>query len=203
MTLGTNNTYSGGTTIAGGTLKISADGNLGAPGSGLVITNAGTLDLGSGCVGPTRSVAVINGTNFIAGAGSITVTNILFSNTTATICCAFTNNGAMKIVDSAINFSNNCWLGEGSSVTWCLNAVQSLITVTNGTLYLPTRLTFNASNAVPLNSRTEVLLLNAANNGIAGSPAQWTVVPEPYQVVHKGNSLVLTIIPDGTIVIVR
>jgi fibronectin-binding autotransporter adhesin len=62
---GTANTYSGGTTVAGGTLQLAQPGAMGASGAPLIV-NAGTLDL----YGFSQSVGALSG-----GSGAITSSN--------------------------------------------------------------------------------------------------------------------------------
>jgi autotransporter-associated beta strand protein len=67
-----NNTYSGGTTISGGTLSVSSDANLGSAGSALTL-DGGTLQVtGTGFTGSTRAITLGNaGGGFdIADAGN-------------------------------------------------------------------------------------------------------------------------------------
>jgi autotransporter-associated beta strand protein len=75
LILGVNNTYTGGTTITGGTLQIAADSNLG--GGGLTI-NAGTFRA-AGSIASTRAITlgnaastiqVDNGFSYTASAGA-------------------------------------------------------------------------------------------------------------------------------------
>ena len=105
-------------------------------------------------------------------------------------------------MDSSIVISNSCRLGENGSIAWQYNSAGSLITVANGSLYLPTNLYFNATNALaPGALRTTIF--TAGEYGIVGSSAQWTVFPVPYKVIRKGNSLVLSRVEEGTIMIIR
>jgi autotransporter-associated beta strand protein len=83
LTLAGTNTYTGGITIAGGTLAVSADANLGDASGGLTF-NGGTLrflsgfatgrnvtlNAGGGTIDPGGSFAQFNGT--ISGAGGLT-----------------------------------------------------------------------------------------------------------------------------------
>ncbi len=71
-----NNSYSGGTTVSGGTVAITADANLGAPGGGLVL-NGGTLQITSGGLFNLNNRPVWLGTNGGAFnlANTLTITN--------------------------------------------------------------------------------------------------------------------------------
>ena len=63
LTLGSANTYGGGTTISGGILNINGDGALGAAASGLTFSSAGTLQAGAGgiALNSARGLTVNNG----------------------------------------------------------------------------------------------------------------------------------------------
>ncbi|WP_395347387.1 beta strand repeat-containing protein [Variovorax sp. UC122_21] len=68
-----SNSYTGGTTIKGGILQISADNNLGAFGTGLAI-DGGTLRIAAGSAPSFASRALVLG----AGGGTIDLGNSLF-----------------------------------------------------------------------------------------------------------------------------
>ena len=88
LTLGANNTYTGGTIISGGAVAIAADANLGTPGGTLVL-DGGTLQITSGGLFSLNNRPVrlnTNGgvfnlantltiTNAITGPGSLTLNN--------------------------------------------------------------------------------------------------------------------------------
>jgi autotransporter-associated beta strand protein len=79
-TLSGANTYTGTTTVAGGMLIMGANAVL-APGSSLIVGNAGTLDLGS--YNQTVTNAALSGV--VNGTGSATLTAQTYSLTGATI----------------------------------------------------------------------------------------------------------------------
>jgi fibronectin-binding autotransporter adhesin len=82
LILGGNNSYSGGTIISGGTLQVSADGNLGAAGSGLTFDNGAlrtTMDMVSARTVTLRDTGAIETaanttltlTGAVSGAGGL------------------------------------------------------------------------------------------------------------------------------------
>jgi autotransporter-associated beta strand protein len=58
LTLTAPNSYTGGTTISGGTLQLSADGTLGATTATTTITTGGTLDLGGTSAAPLTQASL-------------------------------------------------------------------------------------------------------------------------------------------------
>ena len=87
LTLGGANSYSGGTTISGGTVKVSNDNNLGAAAGGITFNNNATLQTLAGIIS-ARAVTINAGggifytddqdstlSGVISGAGRLTVMN--------------------------------------------------------------------------------------------------------------------------------
>lgn len=86
---GINNTYTGGTVIAGGTLGISSDGSLGNSAGGVTLTNGATLRLDAVGINSNRAIDLLGAggridvnategamlTGSITGGGRLTVVN--------------------------------------------------------------------------------------------------------------------------------
>jgi len=146
-------------------------------------------------LGPTNywRLEMVNGgtayTNGSVTIGQAGTTNgwLLFSNTTARMWGAVTNNGTMKIVDSTVTFMTNLTLGANCTLLWTSNSVGNAVNV-NGTLTLPTTATLNVSGSL---NPTAVMPLFQSTNAIVGTPSAWSVTPAGYKVTVNGNRLML------------
>ncbi|QCB56106.1 autotransporter outer membrane beta-barrel domain-containing protein [Sphingopyxis sp. PAMC25046] len=96
LVLGGTNSYTGGTQIVGGTLRISNDANLGAA-SGEVTLDGGTLET-SATLTSARGFAVTGGGTIATAADTVFTYNGLFSGTGA-----LTKNGAGTLLVTADN----------------------------------------------------------------------------------------------------
>ena len=108
VTLSQANTYSGSTTINGGTLSISADSNLGtAPSSatpGSLVINGGTLlDTGTFTLNADRGVAIGptsgtgNGTIDVSGTNTLTYAGIIANNGSGVGQLVKTDTGTLQL----------------------------------------------------------------------------------------------------------
>jgi autotransporter-associated beta strand protein len=113
VTLSANNTYTGATTIAGGTLQVGTGGTSGTLGSGAV-TNNGTLAI-------NRSNAVTLGDK-ISGTGSL----VQAGSGTTTIGAANTFTGAVIIQGGTLQLSSNGSFAAGSSLVMSAGATMDL-----------------------------------------------------------------------------
>lgn len=131
LVLSGTNSYGGGTIINGGSLKITANANLGATGTNVAIGNA-TLDIG-GTLSSNRTLSltqtavldieplfIATFTNTISGSGSLYKTN------TGTLVLSGTNTylGGTVINQGILSISNDANLGN----------LIGTITINNGTL---------------------------------------------------------------------
>ena len=183
---GNSITMNGGTLgcrgIQTGTLPNLTD-NLGATGVGAFIwqgnntfrldncfatnTVAGGYTFGSGQPNGSKNytrLELVNGTSKLLGTVPVTIAgtgSLLVSNTTATINCAFTNNGTLTITNSTLNLLNGTF-GEGSTVNW-MNT-NSQINVT-GTLNLPAVMIVNVGQVSPYGPNGTVLFNATAFSG--------------------------------------
>ena len=126
------NTYTGGTTISGGTVQFSADNNLGASVSGITL-NGGTLAMAaSGTVGGTHVITVE------ANGGTITTGNQQYQLGTAgqlTGSGALTNSGSGSIWVQQANsgFTGNLYVNGGVTEAGVAAALgSSAVTVNTG-----------------------------------------------------------------------
>lgn len=113
LVLGGTNSYTGGTQIVGGTLRISNDANLGAA-SGAVTLDGGTLET-SASIDSAREVVVAGGGTIATAADRVFTYNGLFSGTGA-----LTKNGAGTLLVTA----NNSGFGGSTTVAAGTLAVQ-------------------------------------------------------------------------------
>jgi autotransporter-associated beta strand protein len=140
------NTYSGGTTVNGGTLSISSDANLGAAGGSLALdagtlrasgtfttsrtttlTGSGTFDVGIGTLTHAGAIGGSGGlvkegagtlilTGAISYAGGTTVSRGTLQGNTTTLLGNIANNGAV-VFDQAADGSYGGVM-SGASVAW-------------------------------------------------------------------------------------
>jgi len=113
LVLGGANSYTGGTQIVGGTLRISSDANLGAT-SGAVTLDGGTLET-SANITSARDIVVASGGAIAAAADTVFTYNGLFSGTGT-----LTKNGAGTLLVTA----NNGGFGGSTTVADGTLAVQ-------------------------------------------------------------------------------
>ncbi len=149
LTLAGANSYSNGTILAGGTLQISADNNLGATGGSLTFTNGAVLDVGAGgftlanraivlqtgggvmnVAGSLASTNVISGSGFLVkqGTGTLTLAG------TSTFTGNLTNNAGMVAVGGVNALGrgrlvlNNGQLGVANGGGWTVTNQITLLT---------------------------------------------------------------------------
>ncbi|HVZ62967.1 MAG TPA: autotransporter-associated beta strand repeat-containing protein, partial [Lacunisphaera sp.] len=138
LTLSRTNSYTGATTVNGGTLSLASTGALGSS-SGTTVASGATLDVGfsSGTLGNTSAIT-LNGAG-VGSAGALT-----FSGTTATLNNAITLAGNSTIGGSGSGtlagiVSGGFALTKAGSGTLTLsgaNTYTGATTVTSGTLNL-------------------------------------------------------------------
>jgi autotransporter-associated beta strand protein len=141
--------YTGGTTISGGTLSISADTNLGGS-AGTLSIGAGTLQVSANIASSTRAITLTDATAAISVANNI----------------SFTTSGAISGTGMPLNLT-----GQGTLVVLgTSNSYSGGTNVQNGTLAI------GANNALPIattvtlgaGSNNGTLKLNGQNQEIAG-----------------------------------
>ena len=111
LTLGGNNTYSGGTTVNQGTLALlSASGSLNP--SGALTVNGGTFDLGNN----VQTVGALSGAGGTISLGTGTLTTN--SAATTTLASAITGSGGMALQGGGVlNLTGNCTYTGPTTVT--------------------------------------------------------------------------------------
>jgi autotransporter-associated beta strand protein len=103
LVLQTSNTYSGGTTIIGGTVQVSADANLGTGGLTL---GGGTLQTTAGFVS-TKAVTLGAGVDtFDTGASTVSFTGNMSSAATATLVKVGTGNLTLNPFNTSVGTIN-------------------------------------------------------------------------------------------------
>lgn len=164
-------------------------------------TQAGGYTFQTGNPAAYGRLEMINGTTKILGQG-ITVGatgSILFSNTTATIGGAFTNSGAMKIVDSQVTFSGDCVL-QGGSLVLSTNAASFTPIAVSGSLTTSGSMALDATSVLA-GKPAQVTLFTVT--GAINAAAAWTVTPSTYRVSTQGQTLSLVPSTTGTVIMVR
>jgi autotransporter-associated beta strand protein len=169
LTLSGANSYSNGTTIAGGTLQISADNNLGAPGGGLTFTNGATLDVGAGGFTlENRAIALQTGGGVMNIAGTLMSTNVVSGSGplvkqgggTLTLAGANTFTGALSNNAGIVAVGGNYALGRGRLV---LNNGQ--LAVANGGGWTVTNQISLLANSVMDTTGGSLTLSNVISGG--------------------------------------
>lgn len=112
---GTANTYSGGTTVTGGILAVTADGSLGAAASGLTL-DGGTLQNNNSTLvlGASRGITLGNAGGIIrSGWGQSTTVNGIISGTGSLTIA--NDSGTVFVTNSGNNYSGNTVIGAVGS----------------------------------------------------------------------------------------
>jgi fibronectin-binding autotransporter adhesin len=217
LTLGGANTYSGGTTINGGTLSISSDGNLGSvPGSatpGSLVINGGTLNASSSfTLNSNRGIAL--GPTSGSGAGTIDVNSsqtltyngiiadnggigslIKTSAGTLVLGGANTYSGSTTINGGTLSISSDGNLGGAPS--------QVSLTINGGTLQTTAGFTLYANRAVSLGSSGGTFDVEAGTlsygGGISGSGNLTKIGPGTLNLYGANTDTGNTTINAGTL----
>lgn len=151
------NTFSGNTTLTGGTLAISATANLGTPGSGVVF-NGGTLSVAD-------TLTTIGGQRAFTGNGG----NLVYSGTTPLAI-----NGDVTLTGTlGLQGTGNVTLGDASGrgydTVGGLNIANPVTLTSTGTLNTSAISAFHASGTVVINGNvlfnTTTTNVNVSNAG--------------------------------------
>jgi outer membrane autotransporter protein len=169
ITLGGTNSYSGGTTLLGGVLSVSADANLGAA-SGNLALDRGTLQYGAGfaidrqvTLGNSNGTFDTNGYNAalrgaIGGAGALIKTGA----GTLTLSNTNTYSGGTVINAGTVAISSDANLGSAGKVTFNGGTLQLLGGVSSGR-----SMTFNAAGGT-IDTMGNVASLSGSLSGAGG-----------------------------------
>ena len=164
------NTYSGGTTISGGILSVSADDNLGTS-TGALTFNGGTLEATAG-FSSSRAIALnTSGGTFQADTGTLSLSGIISG------LGGLTKTGAGTLVLSGVNtYSGGTTISGGIlsvSADDNLGTSTGALTFNGGTL--ETTAGFSSSRAITLNTSggtfqadTGTLSLSGIISGLGG-----------------------------------
>ncbi|MBL9080920.1 MAG: autotransporter-associated beta strand repeat-containing protein [Planctomycetales bacterium] len=146
LVLGGSNTFSGGLSVTGGTVRISSNAGLGATAAALTL-NAGTLQVLSDVALPTtRAVALgANGGTLSAGPGARLDVGAAISGAFA---LAITGGGTVSL-NGATTAATTVTVGGATTLTTTQTAGQTLVGGTTGTLILQ-----GATLAVPAGATT-------------------------------------------------
>ncbi len=143
------NSYAGGTTISGGTLGISSDGNLGSTG-GAVTLNSGTLQAAGSpenafTLNASRGIALGaasgdgNGTVNVNATTTLTVAGIVSNNGSSVSSLTKTGAGTLILSNGGNSFSGGLNINQGTVVVSASGSGNALGNLGSGTI------TFNGS----------------------------------------------------------
>jgi len=168
-------------------------------------TNAGPYTIG--VTGDPKNYArleMINGVTAVTGASTrVTVDStgsILFSNTTALICGAFTNSGTMTITNSTVTFTNGCTLADGSALNW--DGTNAIVNVCGGNLVMTGNRNMIVTN-VP-ESSLPFTIFRVVGGGTVSDSGSWTVTPSAvYGVLSTTTELQLVKAQEFTLLLIK
>ncbi|MES2477145.1 MAG: autotransporter-associated beta strand repeat-containing protein [Verrucomicrobiota bacterium] len=172
LTLNTDNTYSGATTINAGTLQIGSGGTTGSLSPASAITNHGTLTFNR-----ADTVTLANG---ITGTGSVTQ----LGSGTLVLGAANSYTGTTSINAGTVTFSANNGLGETVAPV-ALNGGTLRPTVGGGAIVNTHPVTIGAGGGI----------IHVSNTSVAGTPT--FAMGATGNLTGGGN---LTVIGDGPLV---
>ena len=174
LILSGTNTYSGGTTINGGTLSVSADSNLGA--------TSGAVTLGGGTLAYTGSGGTIANAITTSGAGT---TNVLTNSSTGTetLTGSVTNATAGNILAFSGGTFNLNEAGSGSG-TFEIGDAPSTVIVSNANAF--------GSGAIIVNSGSTL----ETSDALAGSGSVLAITGSSYT-QNSGSTLKLLATGNG------
>jgi autotransporter-associated beta strand protein len=226
LTLSNNNTYTGATSIIGGTLSVSSDGNLGtAPGSataGHLVINGGTLSASSTfTLSTNRGIALgsantsTGGTMDVAASQTLTYGGIIANNGgansltktgagTLTLSGANTYTGATTISEGTLRLDGIAFTTQGRSYVISSGAVLQLNglsgnTVPNGATAITGSGTFRIANGSTLTSNlsTPRISFNMGSSGLIDIQSGGTIYNGGWNAyTWTGNQATLNV--DGT-----
>jgi autotransporter-associated beta strand protein len=167
-----DNTYSGGTTINGGTLQLGVGGTNGLAGSASAnITNNGTLIFNRGNVvlgTPLNFSGVISGSGSIIQMGSGIIGLTASSPTNS-------YTGSTTISNGTINLSATSTLGDGTGTLFLSGGtLSSTANRTPSTAPVPNPVVVTANSAITTVSTAATVDFNLNNNSISGTGGSLT-----------------------------
>jgi outer membrane autotransporter protein len=197
LTLAGNNTYSGGTTIDTGTLRVGNGGTLGSLGSGDVTNNGALIFNRSNTIAVSNAISGV-GTLTQAGAGTLTLlgTNT-YSGTT------FINAGTLQVGDGGTTgslgtgaVSNNSVLvfnrSDSVIVSNAIAGAGALTQTGAGTLILAATNTYSGSTFISAGT------LQVGDGGTTGSLGTGAVSNNSMLVFNRSDSLAVSNAISGT-----
>ncbi len=131
--LGSGNGYTGGTTVTGGQLIVSADNQLGVSNGFLNLSNGGTLSL-TGPISTARPLTIgtggatiaTNGNNFAYNAAAATAINDILTTT---------GSGVMTVGSTTLTFGPSGALNIGSGGAVSIIGISSVVTMNAGGVF--------------------------------------------------------------------
>jgi autotransporter-associated beta strand protein len=174
LTLGGTNTYTGGTTINGGTLVVNSASSLGATGGGLTI-NAGTLEVSSGFstsrvitlgnaastfqIDPSQTYTI---TSAIGGSGQLNKSGA----GTMVLSGANTYTGGTSIAGGTLSLGSSGALGSSGTIRFAGGTIQN--SSSNTTDY-SARFSSGASQAYSIDTNGQNLMFASALTSSGGT----------------------------------
>ncbi|MEI6169276.1 MAG: Ig-like domain repeat protein [bacterium] len=191
LTLGTNNTYKGSTTISNGTLRLLATGS---------ISNSAVINVTSGTVfdvSAWTSGYTLTNNQILEGSGLVTGSVVVASG--AGVSGGITND------IGTLTCASNLTLNAGANVYWNYSTTTADVVNVNGILSLPSNATVNVSGTGVLPS--QVLLFSSANPvNISGATdlRGWTITgaKATTRAIKSGNQVYL-VTSSGMVIILQ
>jgi autotransporter-associated beta strand protein len=191
------NSYSGGTTVAGGsTLQVTVDGDLGATAGGITLGDsattptAGTLDLSTSTAAVTSTRAIVintGGGTIVTGANPWTLSGTISGAGELTV-----SGGGTVVLSGANTYTGGTLIDGGSTVKISSesNLSSGTLTFDNGTLDL--------TGGTVATTGTRTITLDAGGGTITTGPFAWTesgVISGSGHLTIDGTGI---LIPTGT-----
>ncbi len=168
LSLGSTNSYSGGTTASAGTLRTTADNALGGVGSGPLLVNA-AVNLGGNEISGTLG-GLSSGSLSVAATKTLAVNQAADGTLAGSLTLGTTNSGATLAVSSSaskkLTLMGPTTLNTGNAITVNGNATLNLNLASANTQVVGTGVTVTVADSASLELAGSVSALMDANTSV-------------------------------------